>query len=952
MASTEGVNIVISGDSSQAEKAIKDVSSAIDGIKDSSVKITADASQAIGEAEKLASTVENINDAHAEITANSSQAVGEANKASSAMENVNDAHAEITADGSQAIDEAGKVANAEESIKDTHSTITADGSQAISELERLEELMFGIDRKKVEFQVKAVIRDEQGRLRDMSGKFLKMGKQVGDSFASGTTSGLARIEKSVNSMLMNQVGGQISSFFKSILNGIASTAKKAAGIVAGVMKSALAIGGGFEAQISGATEKELDKLIKKAREMGAALPISAQDSATAMLLLAQRGMQAEDILTVVSEVANLAISQSTDMATATDLLGSIMTNFNMKVEEAAKIIDMLNNASNQSPLTMQKMTEAFKYVGPAAGAMGMQLSEALSMMEAAIRAVGSGEMAGTGIAMTLAKLASESHILGVRTKELNGQFRPMAAIFSELKEKGLGLAEANKIFGSRAGKTALALINLSDNLKEWETNLKKTGSTQDAVNAKSKTFTNTMAALRSAIEELHIEIFDQIKKQSKEAVGGITELTRAFSKWVGETQIAGKSLNAFLDGLGFKIPSGSDFQKLLQQFDVQAFVNRIKELGSTLKSIGESIVSAFSTIKTPLLWLIEHLDAFVQISFWGWLFGKGLQIPAAILGIASSIKILTGDFKGLLALNLAKAGALVKTIGFLAVGNPIGLAAVGTATIGATYFSIIKDREKLRKAMHEEEKRYLSEQAEADLDLSLDIKTNFKTGFEKLPESWTKASDKTREEINAFIKELQENFRVKVAAALDYIARKFPDMADAIKDMGTVSNSTLRQITAALQGDEKAFEALPEHLKKVTEHINAVDAGLVRYGVDLYGITQKYREFRKEVEKPAQRDESSVFLEEMFASIKSIMTDLPAEIERANKFLSGSNGQLAVQVSLTQAEKKLDTFVKTASEKYSLPEDIVKESTIKRLNDLAQAGNATAQSLIKCRRYY
>ncbi|MBQ6968828.1 MAG: phage tail tape measure protein [Synergistaceae bacterium] len=720
-----------------------------------------------------------------------------------------------------------------------------------------------------------------------------------------------------------------------------------AGALSMITKNALAIGGGFESVmtsvkvVSGATEKELDKLIKKAREMGATLPISAKDSATAMLLLAQRGMQAEDILAVVSEVANLAISQSTDMATATDLLGSIMTNFNMKVEEAAKIIDMLNNASNQSPLTMQKMTEAFKYVGPAAGAMGMQLSEALAMMEAAIRAVGSGEMAGTGIAMTLTKLASESHILGVRTKELNGQFRPMAAIFSELKEKGLGLAEANKIFGSRAGKTALALINLSDNLKEWETNLKKTDSTQAAVDAKAKTFTNTMAALRSAVEELHIEIFDQIKKQSKEAVGGITELTRAFSKWVGETQIAGKSLNAFLDGLGFKIPSGSDFQKLLQQFDVQAFVNRIKELGSTLKSIGESIASAFSTIKTPLLWLIEHLDTFVQISFWGWILGKGLQIPAAIMGIATSFTALYNSVKLLLGLNWANLLPLLS--------NPI-TAAVAVAGVGAyigasTANKVNEAREELHKARNEE-KRYLSEQAKADFTLPVDIELNFKTGFEKLPESWTKASDKVREEANAFIKELQENFRVKVAAALDYVARKFPELADAIKDMGTVSNSTLRQITAALQGDEKAFEALPEHLKKVTEHINAVDAGLVRYGVDFYGVTQKYREFRKEVEKPAQKDESTVFLEEMSASIKSIMADLPAEIERANKFLGGANGQLAVNVSLSQAQSKLDNFVKTASEKYALPKEIVGNALFQQLEKLAQAGNNTAQALI------
>ncbi|MBQ3455399.1 MAG: hypothetical protein IJG36_03085, partial [Synergistaceae bacterium] len=449
------------------------------------------------------------------------------------------------------------------------------------------------------------------------------------------------------------------------------------------------------------------------------------------------------------------------------------------------------------------------------------------------------------------------------------------------------------------------------------------------------------AALRSAVEELHIEIFDQIKKQSKEAVGGITELTRAFSKWVGETQIAGKSLNAFLDGLGFKIPSGSDFQKLLQQFDVQAFVNRIKELGSTLKSIGESIASAFNTIKTPLLWLIEHLDTFVQISFWGWILGKGLQIPAAIMGIATSFTALYNSVKLLLGLNWANLLPLLS--------NPI-TAAVAVAGVGAyigasTANKVNEAREELHKARNEE-KRYLSEQAKADLTLPVDIQLDFKTGFEKLPESWTKASDKVREEANAFIKELQENFRVKVAAALDYVARKFPELADAIKEMGTVSNSTLRQITAALHGDEQAFEALPEHLRKVTEHINAVDSGLTRLGIDFYGITQKYREFRKEAEKPAQKDESTVFLEEMSASIKSIMADLPAEIERANKFLGGANGQLAVNVSLSKAQSKLDNFVKTASEKYALPKEIVGNALFQQLEKLAQAGNNTAQALI------
>ena len=75
MANTEGVNIVISSDNSQALKAIEQLVNAINGIHDSNVKITADSSQAVDAAGKASNAMESINDAHAEITADSSQAV-------------------------------------------------------------------------------------------------------------------------------------------------------------------------------------------------------------------------------------------------------------------------------------------------------------------------------------------------------------------------------------------------------------------------------------------------------------------------------------------------------------------------------------------------------------------------------------------------------------------------------------------------------------------------------------------------------------------------------------------------------------------------------------------------------------------------------------------------------------------------------------------------------------
>lgn len=981
MASTEGVNIVISGDSSQAVNEVEKVSKAIDGVKGTSIRITADSSQAVGEADKVANSVEHINDSHVEITVDSSQAVGEAEKASNAVEHIGNAHINITADSSQAVDEAGKVANAESSINDAHSIITADGSQAVSEAGKVQSALNEIVSKDVKITV------DTSQSSEAIQKFLDSARQSYEAYKKSfksvdeytqklenwqvqlkstlDTLGFDKMPLAVTywekpkatfaefkknfselSKAADDFGKKLESGFGTIFKSITAGAMSVAGALSMVTKSALSIGGGFESVmtsvrvISGAEEKDMNELIKKAREMGATLPITAKDAATAMQLLAQRGTQAKDILASVSDVANLAISQGVDMGSAAELLGTAMSSFGLDISEAAKVTAIFNNACNQSPLSINRLMTAMKYAAPAAGSLGISITEAVAAMEAISRSLPSGEMTGTGYAMVLSKIAAKSEVAGVKTKNLDGSLRSVKEIFLDLKEANASYADLNKVFGQRGVKAALALQQFAGSLEENEEKLKNWGSTQAAVDAKAKTFTNTMAALRSAIEEFHIEIFEQIKDQSKEAVSGLTDLTRAFSKWVGETQIAGKSLNAFLQGLGFNIPSGADFERLLKQFDVQAFVDRIKEFGSTLKGIGESIAGMFDKIKAPLSWLIEHLDTFAQISFWGWILGKGLQIPAAILGIASSFTMLASSLKGLLGLKLAGLAGLIAT--------PVGLAVSTVAVgLGAGAYAASKhnaEREELSKAL-DEEKRYLQEQAKADLTLPVDIQFDFKTGFEKLPESWTKASDKVREEANATVKELQEISRVKLVAAIDYVARKFPELADQIKKLGTISDTTLRQVSNALHGDEAAFEALPEPLKKATEHINALDAGLNKFGIDFYGISQKYREFKQELEKPVKKDEVSVFFGELDTGIKDITESLSGEIERANKFLGGANGQLAVNVSFSQAQKKLEGFVKSVKDKYALPEDIVKASLINRLNDFAKAGNETAKSL-------
>lgn len=947
MASTEGVNIVITGDSSQAVKAVDDVSKAVNSVRGNSIKITADTSQAQDEVNKLASVTDSINDAHAEITADSSQAVSEANKASDAMENVNDAHTKITADGSQAQDEINKVADAEESIEDAHSEITADGSQAISETNKIKNLIAEINGKRITFTVTPVINDAQGKLQGVQERFLRMGQEAGNAFASGADTGVKRVEQSLNGILSLQIGSQISSFFGSIFDGIISAGKKTAEVLSGVINNALSIGGGFEAQItnvkviSGATEQELDMLIQKAREMGATLPITAKDAATAMQLLAQRGTNAKDILSSVAEVANLTISQGIDMGTAADILGSTMTNFNMAVDDANKVTAIFNNACNQSALSMSKLVEAMKYVGPAAGAINMGLTEAVSAMEAIANAGLTGEMTGTGLALVLSKLAATSQILGVKVKNLDGTMRPLKDIFTELKDAGFSLTDAITAFGQRGSKAALALVRNSESLAQNEERLKQWGSTQAAVDAKAKTFTNTMAALQSAFEELHIEIFEQIKNQSKEAVSGVAELTRTFSAWVGQTKIAEKALNAFLEGLGFKIPSVSDFKKLLDEFNVQAFIDRVQSLGSTLKGIAESIVSFFNSIKTPLAWLIDNLETFAKVSFWGWILGKGLQIPVAIMGIVTSFKALYDVTKGLIGLKWASLLPLITT--------PVGAGiAIGGAVTGATMYVASKVQE-ARHAEYQikaEAERIRREVENANKDLQFHVDIDFKTGFEELPESYSKASDELKQNIRETVFFLQEQFRDKVGTALDFVRKKFPEMADEFKGTANeISDDILKKITKSLQGSEKDFEALPEIFRRVTERINAMNMAADEGGIHLLGMFAKVRNLSQEIQKPIQQDEKASFIQNISKDVKKLTTELTAEIERANKFLSNPDGQLVAQISLDAANKKLEKFIKEASKKYALPKEIIKESILERLTVLANKGDKVAKSL-------
>ena len=152
-----------------------------------------------------------------------------------------------------------------------------------------------------------------------------------------------------------------------------------------------------------------------------------------------------------------------------------------------------------------------------------------------------------------------------------------------------------------------------------------------------------------------------------------------------------------------------------------------------------------------------------------------------------------------------------------------------------------------------------------------------------------------------------------------------------------------------MQGNKEQFDQLPDFWKKVTEQLYnmGVHAGKAKTSIDALMYAYKnFTQYNTEQQKTPEKNEFELFNEEINGTISALLKDLPVAAERTNKFLNGDNYKLAVQISLEQAQKQLEEFSKSASDKYALSEDIVSAGLINRLKSLAEQGNKTASSIL------
>src|SRR5690625_4611613 len=226
-----------------------------------------------------------------------------------------------------------------------------------------------------------------------------------EAVAAGKSAGRNIAESIAQSM--NRLGTNMKQVGKKLTTNLTLP-------IAGVGIAATKIGSSFEssmskvAAISGATGKDLEKLTKKAREMGATTIFSASESADALNYMALAGWDTHEMLDGISGVMDLAAASGEDLALVSDIVTDGLSAFGLQAKEASRMADVLAAASANSNTNVDMLGQAFAYVAPVAGALGFTIedtSKAIGLMSnAGIKST----KAGTALRAMMTNLAKQT----------------------------------------------------------------------------------------------------------------------------------------------------------------------------------------------------------------------------------------------------------------------------------------------------------------------------------------------------------------------------------------------------------------------------------------------------------------------------------------------------------------------------------------------------------------
>jgi len=302
--------------------------------------------------------------------------------------------------------------------------------------------------------------------------------------------------------------------------------------------------------ISRASTSDLAAMRDMAKDLGSTTEFTAAQAADGLKFLAMAGFDAQQSLSAIPDVLDLATASAMGLAQAADITSNIMSAFGVAAEDAADVTDALFAVSSRANTSVEQVGEAMKFVGPVAKAMGISVNDAAAAMGVLSDNGLQGSMAGTGLRKVLSSLVNPTNeaadalaAMGINLEDVNPATQDLTDIIDTLATAGISAADALTIFGDRGGPAILALVGNNTRLRTLTAEMQNVeGAATDAATTMRDNLGGDIDSLVSSIQGLIISLGD----------AGLTAILRTIIQVA--TNVA-RGFTAIIDAIA-RIPAG------------------------------------------------------------------------------------------------------------------------------------------------------------------------------------------------------------------------------------------------------------------------------------------------------------------------------------------------------------------------------------------------------------
>ena len=352
---------------------------------------------------------------------------------------------------------------------------------------------------------------------------------------------------------------------------------------------------------------EMEALRKQARQLGDNTAASADDAASAQIIIAKSGGDADAIQAATPVTLNMALSNQRSMEENAALLTGMKSAFQLSNDQITHIGDVLSMTMNKTAADFDGLSDALTYAAPVAKNAGVSIEQTAAMVGALHDAKITGSMAGTGSRAILSRLQAPTgkafeaiKELGVKTSDARGNTRPIFSILKEMQrsfeKNNLGTSQRGEymktIFGEEASSAAAVLMTAAS-----------TGKLDKLTAAFKASDGGDFKEFQSAYEAVGTDLFDQQNDALRKLTQTATRYVLKLDGWITRNKSLATTIGVIAGGALALIGviGGIGLIAWPVVMGINAIIAAAGLLGTVFTVAGGAIVTAVGAISLPVV---------------------------------------------------------------------------------------------------------------------------------------------------------------------------------------------------------------------------------------------------------------------------------------------------------------------------------------------------------------